>query len=203
MVTRLRLSKARAFTVPLIVAAALFAGCGVQLAGSAAVIGDQRVTERELSSQIEELQSTLEEGTTAPLNEQVARAILARLIVNQIVIDAAAAEDIAVTDSEVAQERVAIEEAFGGEAPLLQFAAGQGLPPSLIDSALRTDLLVTRLGQKLSPGVEPALQQEVAFAFVSEFANSIRIEVSPRIGVWVADDFSIAPPPNDLSVPAN
>jgi hypothetical protein len=189
--------------LPMALAVLVLTGCGVQLAGSAAVIGDERITERELTAQIEELQTSFEGDSPPVINEQVARAILARLIVNQIVVEAAAAEDISVTDSEVAQERVAIEEAFGGETPLLQFAAGQGLAPNMIDGALRTDLLVTRLGQKLSPGVEPALQQEVAFAFVTEYSKSINIEVSPRIGVWVSDDFSIAPPPNDLSVPAN
>lgn len=186
-----------------IFAGAVATGCGVQLAGSAAVIGDERITEKELAAQLEGLQIELGSESAVSVNEQATRAILARLMLNQIVIAAAQAEEVSVTDSEVAQERVALEEAFGGEAALLQFAAAQGLPPSMIDGALRTDLLVKRLGEKLSPGVEPALQLEVGFALVSEFANSTAIEVSPRIGVWVSEDFSIAPPPNDLSVPAN
>jgi hypothetical protein len=186
-----------------VTAAAVIAGCGVQFAGSAAVIGDERITEKQLSAQVEELVAAFGEDVQAPTSEQVSRAILARLIVDQIVIEAAAAEDISVSDSQVAQERVAIEEALGGETSLLQFAANQGLPPSMIEGALRTNLLITQLGQKLSPGVEPALQQEVAFSYVSEFANSLNVEVSPRIGVWVAADFSIAPPPNDLSVPVD
>lgn len=182
--------------------ALVLAGCGVQLAGSAAVIDNVRVSEKELNEQISELKVVLEQAPNAPLGEQVARGLLARLIVNEVVLQAANAEDVTVSDSEVARERKTIEEAFGGPDALVLFAANQGLPPGMIDGALRTDLLTTRLGQKLSPGVEPALQQEVAFAFVSEYAGGLRIEVSPRIGVWVVEDFSIAPPPNDLSVPA-
>lgn len=199
----MRPNKRKLLVLMVIFVGAVATGCGVQLAGSAAVIGDERITEKELAAQLEGLQIELGSESAVSVNEQATRAILARLMLNQIVIAAAQAEEVSVTDSEVAQERVALEEAFGGEAALLQFAAAQGLPPSMIDGALRTDLLVKRLGEKLSPGVEPALQLEVGFALVSEFANSTAIEVSPRIGVWVSEDFSIAPPPNDLSVPAN
>ena len=181
----------------------LLSGCGGQLAGSAAVIGEERITEKYLVTQLDELKVALGLEASTPLGEQAARAILARAIVDLVIREAASAEEISVSESAVAEERGVLEETFGGEDSLIEYAANQGLPPAMINDALRTNLLLIALGQKLSPGVEPALQQEVASSYVAEFANSLGVQVSPRIGVWVPENLSIAPPPDDLSVPAS
>lgn len=178
----------------------LVSGCGAQLAGSAAVIGDERITNEYLVTQLDELKEALGQDPRTSLGEQAARAILARAILDRVIVQASIAEEISVAESKVAEERGVLEETFGGEDPLIQYAAGQGLPPAMINDALRTDLLLTQLGQKLSPSVEPALQREVASGYVAEFANALGVRVSPRIGVWVPENLSIAPPPDDLSV---
>ena len=187
-------------SVAVVLAGVFVAGCGAQLAGSAAVIGDERITEKYLVTQLDELKVALGQDPQTSLGEQAARAILARAILDRVIVQASVAEEISVAESQVAQERGVLEETFGGEDPLIQYAASQGLPPAMINDALRTDLLVTQLGQKLSPGVEPALQREVAYSYVAEFANALGVRVSPRIGVWVPENLSIAPPPDDLSV---
>ncbi|MBK6763317.1 MAG: hypothetical protein IPG68_08580 [Micrococcales bacterium] len=80
--------------MPVVVAAGIaLSACGPTLSGSAAVVGEQRLTDSELA----ETTSQLTEGLGIPDSAQVSQAVLSRWIVTELVDELAARKGIGVT----------------------------------------------------------------------------------------------------------
>jgi hypothetical protein len=184
----------------LFVSSALVA-CGQQNPGTAAFVGEARITSDELSFYLDDLRSVVpiqdnDQGTAQ------SRAVLARLIIGQI-IDQSVAETNAVVDQGlVAKDYVALEKQNGGSDALKIFAGSRNVPPLLIKEVLSQNRAITAIGKALTPNVPETLQRLKGNEYILNFANEKKVTINPRYGTWVEADGSIAPPANELSEPA-
>jgi foldase protein PrsA len=147
-------------TPKLIAAAALAAlaltGCGggPLQAGSAATIGDERITTTELDDVVQRslADPTAQQnvGTDKPGFERV---VLRRLIDHEILLQAAAKEHISVTASEALAARGRIAEQVGGEEGLRAEALKAGIALKDLDETVRDVALRDALGDKLTAEV--------------------------------------------------
>src|SRR5215213_8695405 len=87
------------------VALMLFAGCGTQRAGSAAIAGDERLTEGQVSDQLDELSSLYDEFPDAErLSEaQLTQAAISWWLNGEVMQSFAAENDVQVTSTQMDQ----------------------------------------------------------------------------------------------------
>lgn len=175
------------------------AACGPTLAGSAAVVGQHRITDETLATQV----SAVTVPLRVPESQQVSAAILNRMITQQLVFDLAAEHQISVSPEEVRafiDEQVALS---GGDREMFERGLLQrGIPAAEIDGTARATLLVARLGPKLAPGQGVEEQELATVLAVAELSRKLDTRVSPRFGTWDPELLQVTGTPNDLSTPA-
>ena len=175
--------------------------CGQQNPGTAAFVGDTRITSDQLSVYMDDLRSVVpiennDQGTAQT------RGVLARLIIGQIINDAVSETNAIVDQSLVAKDYSALEKQSGGADALAVFAGSRNVPPLLIKEVLSQNRAIDAIGKALDPAATPEVQRIQGDAYILKVANSLKIEINPRYGSWVSKDGSIAPPANELSEPA-
>lgn len=174
------------------------AGCGPTLPGSAATVGQDRITDSELAAITDPLQKELL-GAAQPA--QVNQAVLNRLIVANLIDDLSGQQGIAVTqgdiDSYIDQARIGL----GGQEALDQQLLQSAILPSEIDTVVRTSLQAQRLGEKLGGATDPQIQQQKFSEALVAYTQTQDVRVSPRFGTWDATTLTIGPVPNTLSSP--
>ena len=175
--------------------------CGQQNPGTAAFVGDTRITSDQLSVYMDDLRSVVpiennDQGTAQT------RGVLARLIIGQIINDAVSETNAIVDQSLVAKDYSALEKQSGGADALAVFAGSRNVPPLLIKEVLSQNRAIDAIGKALDPAATPEVQRIQGNAYILKVANSLKIEINPRYGSWVSKDGSIAPPANELSEPA-
>ena len=185
-------------------AAALLAlaGCGqVPLAGSAAVVGDQRITDTQVADAATAVTSALggraPDGDTPRLN----RAIVTLYVQSALLGAAAQKEGIVVTTGRVAEVRDELAEQNGGPEGFITFAAERSVPPSGIDVVIRNSLEYQALAEKLAPDQSAEEQGKAADEYLAALSRDLGTEVSPRFGTWDAAKLTVGSPPDDLSSP--
>lgn len=166
--------------------AVLLAGCNTSHLGAAAIVEDEPIT-------VEQLQDTTQEylRVVPSFDSGEAQAqILNSLIRSEVIEEAARRAGVSVTDAEVARQRDEILAQVGGRKKLVQALAqgenAQVIPPSRIDDAVRENILVNKVVEKVSGGQDPnspEVAQQVNKAFV-DASRSLDIEVNPRYGTW-------------------
>jgi len=177
----------------------LTTACGPMLAGSAAVIGQSRITDETLATQV----SAVTVPLRVPESQQVSAAILNRMITQQLVFDLAAGHQISVSPEEVQafiSEQVAL--AGGDRQAFEQGLLRRGIPPAEIEGTARATLLVARLGPVLAPGKGVEEQELATVLAVAELSRKLDTRVSPRFGTWDPELLQVTDTPNDLSTPA-
>lgn len=183
--------------VPVVFLAGLaIAGCGPTQAGSAAVVGDQRLTD----SQLAQTTSRLSEALGIPQSPQVTQAVLSRWMVDQLVTQLAASVDVDVTKGEVDALLTKEAKRAGGREALEQSALQAGLLPDMIPGAVRTTLLIQALSKATVSPQDPTGEQGLV-GLVQQFSQTANPEVSPRYGTWDAQQLSVGALPDDLSTP--
>lgn len=185
--------------IPVVLAAGVaLAGCGPTLAGSAAVVGDERLTDAQLA----DATSQLAEGLGIPQSAQVSQAVLSRWVVSQLVDELAQERGISVTkgavDASIAEET----ERAGGVEALEQSALQAGVVPAMIPDVVRTTLLIQELS-KVSVTPDDPSGQSGLLAQVQFISDQLDPQVSPRFGTWDAQQLSVGALPDDLSAPAD
>jgi hypothetical protein len=173
-----------------IVALAL-AGCG--LAGSAAKVGSDRISDAQLNAQVTEVLQA--QGRSASTEDpDLIRQVLERMVVIELVDRLAEQEGIVITQGDLERlessfiEQLGDREAF--EATILQ---QQNLAPDQIEPYLRMNLQLTQL-REMAGG-----DDEVFAANVVGFGQTLGVEVSPRFGTWIPETLYLAPPEDVLS----
>ncbi len=184
--------------IPVVVAVGVaVSACGPTLSGSAAVVGEQRLTDSELA----ETTTALTEQLGIPESAQVSQAVLSRWIVAELVDEMASRKGVAVTkgdvDAAVAQE---VERA-GGQEALEQGALQAGVLPDAIPEVVRTTLLVEALSKGTITGDDPTGQTGL-LTQIQQLSDEISPQVSPRFGTWDPAQLSVGALPDDLSTPA-
>jgi hypothetical protein len=179
-----------------LLAGLLVAGCGQTLAGSAAVVGDARLTDTELSQTV----TTLTERLGIPASDQVSQTVLSRWMVAEMVEQLAAQRGIAVTKGQVDQTIADEVERSGGREAFEAGALQAGVLPEDIPDAVRTSLLIDQLSQTTVTTEDPTGQAGLLVA-VQQLSQELDPQVSPRFGTWDAEQLTVGGLPDDLSTP--
>ena len=175
--------------------------CGQQNPGTAAYVGEQRITSDQLSIYLNDLRAVVpiennDQGTAQT------RGVLARLIIGQIIKDAVSETNAIVDQGLVAQDYAALEKDAGGIEALAIFAGSRNVPPMLIKEVLSQNRAIEAIGKTIQPTASAQVQRAEGDAYILKIANTKKIDINPRYGTWIAQDGSIAPPANELSEPA-
>lgn len=184
--------------VPALLAGVLLAGCGQSetLAGSAALVGDARLTDAELSQTV----TTLSEKLGIPKSDQVSQAVLSRWMVAQMVDELAAQKGVTVSKGEVDAMIADQTKQAGGQEAFETGALQAGVLPEGIPEAVRTSLLIDRLSKTTITGDDPSGQTGLITA-VQAISEDLDPQVSPRFGTWNAQELTVGALPDDLSTP--
>jgi hypothetical protein len=187
--------------VGLLFVSSVLIACGQQNPGTAAFVGDTRITSDELSVYMDDLRAVVpiennDQGTAQT------RGVLARLIIGQIISEAVTESNAIVDQSLVAKDYEALEKQSGGAEALAVFAGSRNVPPMLIKEVLSQNRAIEAIGKILEPNASEAVQRARGDGFLLQLANTKKIEINPRYGSWVSENGSIAPPENELSEPA-
>ena len=181
----------------MLVTGGLIAGCGPELAGSAAVVGDDRVTDTQLADQVTVVTTALGIQSSAKANQVV----LDRLIRAELYNELAARNGIDVTDGEVTKFLNETAAQVGGQQALNAQLLQSGVPESEVFGFAQTFLTQKALAEKLAPGKSQQEQGVILGAAVIALSKELDTRVSPRFGTWDSDRLSVGAPPNDLSEP--
>lgn len=181
----------------------LVSGCATPVkAGSAAIVGDQRVTtasveETSSSVQVQAEAEDLGELDGATLN----RITVERAIRSLLTAELAEREGVTVSQGEVDDYLAAIDDE-GQTEQLTLDALNNGVPSNELPDEVHDFLLRQKLGEELVSGSGPEAQQE-RLAAVNDaliaLAEEINVSVSPRYGTWDAETSSVLPSEDDLS----
>jgi hypothetical protein len=185
----------------LLFVSSVLVACGQQNPGTAAFVGDTRITSDQLSVYLDDLRAVVpiennDQGTAQT------RGVLARLIIGQIISEAVTESNAIVDQSLVAKDYEALEKQNGGAEALAVFAGSRNVPPMLIKEVLSQNRAIEAIGKILEPNASEAIQRARGDGFLLQLANTKKIEINPRYGSWVSENGSIAPPANELSEPA-
>ncbi len=175
--------------------------CGQQNPGTAAYVGEQRITSDQLGVYLNDLRAVVpiednDQGTAQT------RGVLARLIIGQIIKDAVSETNAIVDQGLVAQDYAALEKDAGGTEALAIFAGSRNVPPMLIKEVLSQNRAIEAIGKTIQPTASAQVQRAEGDAYILKIANTKKVDINPRYGTWIAQDGSIAPPANELSEPA-
>ena len=175
-------------------------GCGTPTAGAAAVVGDQRISEATLNSEVQSVLSLQGLPATDSSNELIT-STLDQMITTILVNELANREKIEVTQGEIDDLRLQYLAQAGGAEEFEAQISQQGIAIDEVDSIIRLNIQVSQLGEVLSPNPEPDAQSAAVFLAISELSSEIGTEVSPRYGTWDPENLTVGPSANSLSEP--
>jgi len=175
-------------------------GCSSASPGAAAVVGEQRISERELTAQVEEVLRA--QGRSVDSSSQALVATtLDRMITTSLIDQLAKSEGFEVTQGELDATLAMYQEASGGKEALEQALLGQDLAPDDIPEIIRVNILAQKIGMALDPAGSPDAQSAAVFEAVTAYSNAVGTTVSPRYGTWDSTSLAVAGTPDDLSIP--
>jgi SurA-like N-terminal domain len=192
-------------------ACAVLAACSPVQVGSAAIVGDQRITVASLDTQVSNLQTASKPfGGHAVPTAQMPASVLSWLIRFNIMDQVAADNGISVTSAQSQQalsqlSAVATQQGASSTSELL---IANGVPPQLFPQVGQFEAQENAYARKLNGGKELSTQAE-ANAFNTAFskasctaAKSLDIQVSPQFGrVDYLNQFQVVPAADTLSKP--
>ena len=178
----------------------VLSGCASATPGAAAVGGNERISERDLTEQVEQvLRAQGRPGDST--SEALVVTTLDRMITTQLVEQLAAENEVVVTQGELDATIANYVEASGGREAFQNTLLAQDLAPDDIDELFRVNLLAQKMGVLFDPSGTPETQSSAIFAAVAAYSEEVGTTVSRRYGQWVPASLLVGPPPNDLSVP--
>lgn len=185
--------------IPLVVAVGVaIAGCGPALSGSAAVVGEERLTDSALS----ETTTQLTQKLGIPESAQVSQVVLSRWVVAELIDELAVRRGVEVTKGAVDQSISEETERAGGREALEQSALQAGVVPEMIPEVVRTTLLIDQLSKISVTGDDPTGQTGLLVQ-VQQLSEELQPQVSPRFGTWDAEQLTVGALPDDLSTTAD
>lgn len=187
---------AAAMTSLLLVAGA--AACSTANPGDAAVVGDTRITETQISQQMASLNEAVGQPVDTP-SAELARTLVSYNIGYALIGATAEALQVTVPPAQVDLVYGQQLQQVGGEEALRQAAAQQGVPPDNLRRDLEIQLLATAIVQRVAPGGDPQAGQQLLIDEVRKVAESIDVAVAPKYGVWDNEMLQIVPDPDPVS----
>lgn len=186
--------------IGLISASLGLSGCSSQTAGAAAVVGDQRISESELDTEVQDA-LTLQGLSSADSSNALITSTLDQLITGILVDELADREKIKVTQGETDDLRLQYVAQAGGQEAFEASIGEQGISIDEVDSIIRVNLQVAKLGDVLSPQGDTDAKSAAVFVAISELSSELGTEVAPRFGTWDPENLSVGPVANSLSEP--
>jgi len=175
-------------------------GCSTPTAGAAAVVGDQRISESTLNTEVQTVLTLQGLPSTDSSTELIANT-LNQLITGILVNELASREKIDVTQGEIDDLRLQYVAQAGGQDAFESQIGQQGIAIAAVDTIIRVNIQVSKLGDALSPDAAPDAKSAAVFLAISELSTEIGTEVSPRFGTWDPESLSVGPVANSLSEP--
>jgi len=176
----------------------LVSGCAAQEAGSAATLGDSRITEQQLNTQVQMVLAAQRKPLDSA-DRTLTTQTLGRMITLELVNKLAEREGVTVTQGEIDQQLAQYDTQVGGREGVLTAFAEQGVAPEQIEPVVRLNLQAQALGIKLDPKGTAEQQGQAVFAAVNELSDELGVTASPRFGAWDPLALSITPAPDELS----
>lgn len=172
--------------------------CSTARPGDAAVVGDTRISESDIATQMASLNEAVGQPADTP-SPELARTLVSYNVGYALIGATAAALDVTVPPSQLDLVYGQQLEQIGGEEALRQAAAQQGVPPDNLRRDLETQLLATAIVQRVAPGGDPQAGQQLLVDEVRKVAETIDVEVAPKYGVWDNEMLQIIPDPDPVS----
>jgi hypothetical protein len=184
----------------LAVGGVLLVGCSAPQAGSAATLGETRISESALTQEVQEVllakQQPVDSGTAELMDKTLGRMITAELV-NKLAIQ----NGIVVTQGDIDEQLSSYDSQVGGRDEVIKVFAEQDVAPSQIESIVRMNLQAQALGVKLDPHGSADTQGQAVFDAVNKLSHELGVESSPRYGTWEPASLAITPGPDDLTAP--
>lgn len=203
MPTTRRLVATAAFTG---VAALGLAGCQTS-PGAAAVVGNHRITDSQLTEHVRA--ALADPAFASKVNNKAAftRAELSSQIQLLLFQAAAARQGVNVTSQQVQAQIAQYVQQAGSRKALDSEAAAQGTPPSDLALNIEINMLVDGLARKAGvadPTSQAAGQQvnQIAVQALVDETKKVGVRTDPRYGTWVPSHVSIEPQLSTIAHPA-
>lgn len=182
---------------------AVFASLALLLTGcsqmnSAATVGDVEIGLEELQSQVDSILAQREEVDTSQMQLETGDALtrnqLSFMISNILIDEIAKDADIEIANSELEAYKVEIYQNIGGEEMLPSVLVNAAIAPESLDAVLKRDLILRKISAAAQEaGSDDAAINQLIEGLVSEKANSLKILINPRYGIWDNKTFAVVP----------
>ena len=136
----------------------VLSGCASATPGAAAVVGNERISERDLTEQVEQVLRAQGRPVDSA-SEALVVTTLDRMITTQLVEQLAAENEVVVTQGELDATIANYVEASGGREAFQNTLLAQDLAPDDIDELFRVNLLAQKMGVLFDPSGTPRLNR--------------------------------------------
>jgi hypothetical protein len=197
-------------TAAAIAATCALAACGPVQMGSAAILGNQRITSTALTDQVANLQQAYQASKSKiqlqfPLS-QAPQEVLAWLVRFRVRDEMATRNHVKVSSGQ-SERALASIAAQAGPSGIKNLAVANGLPPDLLPDLGRYEAIQNALVARMDGGKLPkstAAQQALGAALAlrqCRAAKAMNIRVNPRFGQLDYSQLSVIPAATALSAP--
>lgn len=181
---------------------AALSGCGSASPGAAAVVGDDRISESELTEKVEQVLRAQGRPVDSA-SEALVVTTLDRMITTSLVEQLAQQQGVEVTQGELDATLANYAEATGGQEAFEELLIQQDLAPESVEDLFRVNILAQKLGMELDPMGSPEAQSSAVLIAVAQFSEEVGTSVSPRYGTWDGATLTVGAIANDLSIPGS
>jgi hypothetical protein len=174
--------------------------CSDQTAGSAALLGDTRITDQQLTAQVEDV--LVAKGQPATSSDQnLVQQTLGRMITIELVDRLAAREGVSVTQGQIDEQVANYTGQAGSEQAMQDLFIQENVAPSQVEAFVKLQIQAQDLGIKLDPHGSAEEQGAAVFEAASALSVDLDTTVSPRYGTWDPASLAVGAVPSDLSTP--
>lgn len=182
------------------IAVSALAGCSSSTPGAAATLGDTRISEQQLATEVQTVLSA--KGLPAnTADETLTQQTLGRLITIDLLDTLAERNGVVVTQGMIDKQFLAYDAQAGDRAALEKLFLDQNVAPSQLESIVRVQVQAQELGKALAPNGTADEQNQAVFEAASKLSEELGTTVSPRFGIWDPTALRINGVPSDLASP--
>ena len=164
----------------------------------AASVGKTDIELSTLQSRVDSILAERRKVDTSQMQLETGEALtrnqLSFMISNILIDEIAKDASIEIAKSELEAYKVEIYQNIGGEEMLPSVLANASIAQESLDAVLRRDLILRKISSAATEaGSDDAAVNQLIEGLVSEKANSLKIVINPRYGVWDSKTFSVIP----------